>query len=163
MFIYTFILQRNHASHASIEAHLLSTHLPSGNDCYRFLLNMPFFFWVFQATNDGSFHSFLHVFHWNSEFSKQQMMIFHRKMSVYQRVNHHETPLSHHFPMVFLGFSRGYLRPWWPPVPRIYVHSGVATLLVADDGGPPLTLEAPWGKMRLVYHGFFEWIMGQNP
>ena len=25
---------------------------------------------------------------------------------------------------------------------RLHVHSGVATLLVADDGGPPLTLEA---------------------
>ena len=35
-----------------------------------------------------------------------------------------------------------YLRLMASGVPRIYVHSGVATLLVAEDGGPPLTLEA---------------------
>ena len=35
-------------------------------------------------------------------------VIFHSYVSHYQRIKHHEIPLNHHFPMVFLCFSHGF-------------------------------------------------------
>ena len=43
------------------------------------------------------------IFPWN-------MVIFHSCVSHCQRVNAHQIPLNHHFPMIFLWFSRGLMR-----------------------------------------------------